>query len=120
MVSAASKGAATAQSNKAKDKKPVTPREDPVKRAERLLEEARLKAKANAEKSLDNARKDLAIAQANAEKWQGFVNARQARVDELERQAGIAVDQPIDAESYAEALSDHSLSENPVPAENQG
>ena len=96
----------TSTTKKPASKKPVTPREDPVKRAERLLAEAKAKAKVNAEKQLDGARKDLEVAIKNRDKWQGFVDARSERVRKLESDLGFDTESPADAQAYADALSD--------------
>lgn len=86
-------------------KKPVVHREDPVKRAERLLAEAKAKAAANAEKQLDSARNDLEVAIKNRDKWEGFVQQRQARVQKLESDLGLDTETPAEAQSYADALA---------------
>ena len=96
----------TSTTKKPATKKPVVHREDPVKRAERLLEEAKAKAKVTAEKQLDGARKDLEVALANRDKWQGFVDARSERVRKLESDLGFDTESPADAQAYADALSD--------------
>lgn len=80
------------------------PREDPVARAERILAETKEKAKATAEKLLVNARKELDVAMANAEKWQGFVEQRQQKVNDLELAAGITTTEPNEGQPYAETL----------------
>ena len=96
----------TSTTKKPATKKPVVHREDPVKRAERLLAEAKAKAKVNAEKQLDGARNDLEVAIKNRDKWEGFVQQRQARVQKLESDLGLDNETPAEAQSYADALSD--------------
>ena len=96
----------TSTNKKPANKKPVVPREDPVKRAERLLAEAKAKAKVNAEKQLDGARNDLEVAIKNRDKWESFVQQRQARVQKLESDLGLDTESPADAQAYADALSD--------------
>ena len=96
----------TSTTKKPATKKPVVPREDPVKRAERLLAEAKAKAKVTAEKQLDGARNDLKVANKNRDKWEGFVQQRQARVQKLESDLGLDNESPADAQAYADALSD--------------
>ena len=96
----------TSTTKKPASKKPVVPREDPVKRAERLLAEAKAKAKVTAEKQLDGARNDLEVAIKNRNKWEGFVQQRQARVQKLESDLGLDNETPADAQAYADALSD--------------
>ena len=95
----------TSTTKKPATKKPVTPREDPVARAERLLAEAKAKAKVNAEKQLDGARNDLEVAIKNRDKWQGFVDARTERVRKLESDLGLDNETPAEAQSYADALA---------------
>ena len=95
----------TSTTKKPAPKKPVTPREDPVKRAERLLAEAKAKAKVTAEKQLDGARNDLEVAIKNRDKWQGFVDARSERVRKLESDLGLDSETPAEAQSYADALA---------------
>ena len=95
----------TSTTKKPANKKPVVPREDPVKRAERLLAEAKAKAKVTAEKQLDGARNDLEVAIANRDKWQGFVDARSERVRKLESDLGLDNETPAEAQSYADALA---------------
>ena len=90
-----------AKKNSTTSTKPVTPREDPVLRAERLLAEAKAKAAATAEKQLDGAEKDLAIAITNRDKWQGFVDARTAKVAKLKRDLGLETPAEADAEDAA-------------------
>ena len=96
----------TSTTKKPAPKKPVVHREDPVKRAERLLAEAKAKAKVSAEKQLDGARNDLEVAIKNRDKWEGFVQQRQARVQKLESDLGFDTESPADAQAYADALSD--------------
>ena len=96
----------TSTTKKPASKKPVVPREDPVKRAERLLAVAKAKAKVNAAKQLDGARNDLEVAIKNRDKWEGFVQQRQARVQKLESDLGLDNESPADAQAYADALSD--------------
>ena len=96
----------TSTTKKPATKKPVVHREDPVKRAERLLAEAKAKAKVNAEKQLDGARNDLEVAIKNRDKWEGFVQQRQARVQKLESDLGLDTESPADAQAYADALFD--------------
>ena len=95
----------TSTTKKPASKKPVVPREDPVKRAERLLAEAKEKARQNAEKQLDGAKNDLKVAIANRDKWQGFVDARSERVRKLESDLGLDNETPAEAQSYADALA---------------
>ena len=84
---------------KAEDKKPVTPREDPIARAKRQLEETIAKAKETAQKQLEKAREDLAASQRNVDKAVRVRDERKARVERLEAHA-----QGNDAASYAAAL----------------
>jgi hypothetical protein len=84
---------------KAEDKKPVTPREDPIARAARILQETIDKGKAKAEKELDKAREDLRKSEDNVAKATRVRDQRKARVERLERLA-----QGNDAHSYAAAL----------------
>ena len=95
----------TSTTKKPATKKPVVHREDPVKRAERLLAEAKAKAKVTAEKQLDGARNDLEVAIKNRDKWEGFVQQRQARVQKLESDLGFDTETPAEAQSYADALA---------------
>ena len=95
----------TSTNKKPANKKPVVSREDPVKRAERLLAEAKAKAKVTAEKQLDGARNDLEVAIKNRDKWEGFVQQRQARVQKLESDLGLDNETPAEAQSYANALA---------------
>ena len=95
----------TSTTKKPASKKPVVPREDPVKRAERLLAEAKAKAKVTAEKQLDGARNDLEVAIKNRDKWEGCVQQRQARVRKLESDLGLDTESPAEAQSYADALA---------------
>ena len=101
MVSAASKGAAVKQSNEAK--KAPTPREDPIARAERLLQETKERVKVTAAKQLVNAEKELEIADRNLERATRVQAERTAKVAELKRQAGIADEN--EAVSLADAIA---------------
>ena len=98
MVSAASKGEAMAGAAKV-----VTPREDPVKRLERLLEETRVKQAAAAKAQLSNAREALTRADANVAKWERIQAEAKAKVAELEVKAGIT---PVDETSVELSIED--------------
>jgi hypothetical protein len=93
----------------AKDKKPVTPREDPIDRAARLLQEAIDKGKEKASKELDKAREDLAKSVSNVAKAVAVRDARAARVERLER---LAAGNP--AHSYAAALGQTEITDGEV------
>lgn len=87
---------------KAEPKKPVTPREDPVVRAKRLLAEAEAKQQAKAIKQLDNARGELERATNQVARWTQLQERAAAKVRTLEEQAGITP--ANDAVSIADAL----------------
>ena len=88
--------------------KPVTPREDPIARAQRLLEETIEKTKAKAAKELAKAREDLAASQRNVDKAIKVRDERAARVERLEiHAAGNA------AHSYSAVLGAETPTEAP-------
>ena len=90
------------------ESKPVTPREDPIARAQRLLEETIEKTKAKAVKELDKAREDLAASQRNVDKAVKVRDERAARVERLEiHAAGNA------AHSYSAVLGAETPTEAP-------
>ncbi|USH45468.1 hypothetical protein SEA_DOTI_21 [Microbacterium phage DoTi] len=95
---------ATVEETKTEEKKPVTPREDPIARQKRLLDEAIAKAKVTAEKQLDKARQDLAASQRNVDKAVRVRDERKARVERLEAHA-----QGNAANSYAAALGSEDV-----------
>jgi len=93
MVSAAAKGAAVAQSKAtgtSTEKKVVVPREDPVLRAERLLNEAKEKAAITAKAQVDNARETYERSEKNLEKWTRLRDEAKARFSLLAERAGVA------------------------------
>ena len=79
--------------------KPVTPREDPIARQQRILEETIAKAKEKAATELTKAREDLAASQRNVDKAVRVRDERAARVERLEAHA-----QGNAANAYAAAL----------------
>ena len=81
------------------DKKPVTPREDPIARASRILEETIEKAKEKAAEQLAKAEDDLAASQRNVDRAVRVRDERAARVERLKAHA-----QGNAAASYAAAL----------------
>lgn len=83
----------------AEDKKPVTPREDPIARQARILEETIAKAKETAAAQLEKAEADLAASQRNVDKAVRVRDERAARVERLKAHA-----QGNAAASYAAAL----------------
>lgn len=88
--------------------KPATPREDPIARAQRLLEETIEKTKAKAAKELAKAREDLAASQRNVDKAIKVRDERAARVERLEiHAAGNA------AHSYSAVLGAETPTEAP-------
>ena len=90
------------------ESKPVTPREDPIARAQRLLEETIEKTKAKAAKELAKAREDLAASQRNVDKAVKVRDERAARVERLEiHAAGNA------AHSYSAVLGAETPTEAP-------
>ena len=80
--------------------KESTPREDPIARAQRLLQETIEKERAKAVTQLDNARAELAKSEANVEKAVRVRDERKARVERLET----LVAPNIDSNSYAAVL----------------
>lgn len=76
--------------------KPVTPREDPVARAERLLAEAKEKAAARAEKQLAGAQAALELATNSLAKAQRVFDERWARVLKLESDLGLDATTPAE------------------------
>lgn len=89
--------------------KTVTPREDPIARAARLLQETIDKAKEKASKELDKAREDLAASQRNVDKAVRVRDERAARVERLEAHA-----QGNAAHSYAAALGQAEITDGEV------
>ncbi|UVG34228.1 hypothetical protein SEA_HANNABELLA_21 [Microbacterium phage Hannabella] len=89
----------TKSTDKVEEKKPVTPREDPIARAARLLEETIEKQRKVAADQLDKAREDLAASERNVAKAVRVRDERKARVERLEAHA-----QGNAAASYAAAL----------------
>ena len=89
------------------ESKPVTPREDPIARAQRLLEETIEKTKAKAAKELAKAREDLAASQRNVDKAVKVRDERKARVEALEAQASASMTHG--SNSYAVALGAESV-----------
>ena len=83
----------------AEDKKPVTPREDPIARQQRILGETIAKAKETAAAQLEKAEADLAASQRNVDKAVRVRDERAARVERLKAHA-----QGNAAASYAAAL----------------
>lgn len=104
---AEAKKSTTKSETPVEDKKPVTPREDPIARASRLLEETIEKAKAKASEQLDKAREDLAASQRNVDKAIRVRDERAARVERLEANA-----QGNAAHSYAAALGQTEIVES--------
>ena len=83
-------------------------REDPIARAQRLLEETIEKTKAKAAKELAKAREDLAASQRNVDKAVKVRDERAARVERLEiHAAGNA------AHSYSAVLGAETPTEAP-------
>jgi hypothetical protein len=97
------------KADKAEDKKPVTPREDPIARAARLLQEAIDKGKTKAANELDKAREDLQKSEDNVAKATRVRDARKARVERLE---SLAAGNP--AHSYAAALGQTEITDGEV------
>ena len=94
---------------KTEDKKPVTPREDPIVRAQRQLEETIAKAKEKAGNELTKAREDLAASERNVAKAVAVRDQRKARVERLEAHAqGNAV------HTYAAALGTTEVSDGEI------
>jgi ElaB/YqjD/DUF883 family membrane-anchored ribosome-binding protein len=100
---------AEAKAKETKVEKTVTPREDPIARAARLLQETIDKQKAKAENELDKAREDLAKSEDNVAKATRVRDARKARVERLE---SLALGNP--AHSYAAALGQTEITDGDV------
>ena len=83
----------------AEDKKPVTPREDPIARQQRILGETIAKAKATAAAQLEKAEADFVASQRNVDKAVRVRDERAARVERLKAHA-----QGNAAASYAAVL----------------
>ncbi|QDP44840.1 hypothetical protein SEA_ARAXXI_21 [Microbacterium phage Araxxi] len=90
---------ATVEETKTEEKKPVTPREDPIARAQRQLQETIEKQRKVAADQLEKAREDLAASERNVAKAVRVRDERKARVDRLEAHA-----QGNAAANYAAAL----------------
>ena len=98
-MAAARKTTDTKSETKVEEKKPVTPREDPIARQARILQETIDKAKETAAQQLAKAREDLAASERNVAKAVKVRDERKARVERLEAHA-----QGNAAASYAAAL----------------
>lgn len=101
MVSKISKATGSAQS--AESKKIVVPREDPVLRAQRLLDAAIAKAKATAEGQLTEARAAEGRAKGQLERWTRISEEATAKVAKLESDAGLS--SPNAGQDYEDALT---------------
>lgn len=98
-MATAKKAETTEPTPEVEDKKPVTPREDPIARASRILEETIEKAKEKAAEQLAKAKDDLAASQRNVDRAVRVRDERAARVERLKAHA-----QGNAAASYAAAL----------------
>ena len=106
---AAAKTAKTTETTAPAEDKVVTPREDPIARATRLLEETVQKAKDKAASELEKAVADLEASERNVAKAVRVRNERQARVDRLEAHA-----QGNAAHAYAAALGTTEITDGDV------
>lgn len=104
MVSKASKAEATNASTTAK--KPVVKREDPVKRLERQLEEARVRKAEAAKGQLQGAEEALDRAKNNVAKWNRIHEAAEAKVKDLRGALGLDVEEGNTAQDYADDLNE--------------
>jgi hypothetical protein len=105
MVSKISMAAGAAQS--AAGKKPVVPREDPVKRLERLLAEAKQTSKAKAELHIAGAREALARAEGQVTRWVRIAEEAADKVAELEEAAGLVIESSDEDEDEEDNDSYH-------------
>lgn len=116
-----SAAAADARSTaKLEEKKAPVKREDPIARAERLLEEARQRVKAQAEQQLGNAEAAMELSKKSLAKAERIHAERLARVIKLRNALGLSTDDlELDKPADDEYIETPMIGEDDAAAEDQ-